>query len=112
MIDLDFAAFVNQLLVDHPASVTRWCSTVARNKAVGGAPNSGHLSGKAVDLVFDSAAELRDAAKVAFALGFMGIEVDLTNNHLHLDALPRIWRVVHRGKGVESPLDAWLTAEI
>lgn len=112
MIDLDFAAFVNQLLADHPASVTRWCSTVAHNKAVGGAPNSGHLSGKAVDLIFDSAQELRLAASAAFGLGFMGIEVDLTNNHVHLDVLPRVWRVVHHGKGVEGPLDAWLTAEI
>jgi hypothetical protein len=111
-IDLEFAEQVNALLIDHPASITRWVSTVAHNKAVGGAPNSGHLYGRAVDLVFDSAEEFIAGARRAFELGFQGIEADVTNRHLHVDALPRIWRVVHRGPGQESPLDAWLTGEV
>ena len=108
-IDLVFAAKVNDLLIDHPASVTRWVSTPEHNAAVGGAPNSGHLTGNAVDLVFDSWAELQAGAKRATELGFHGIEADVTNQHLHLDMLDRIWRVVHHGPNQESPLLDWLT---
>jgi uncharacterized protein YcbK (DUF882 family) len=112
IIDPDFISQVNELLAINPASVTRLVSTPAHNASVGGAPNSGHLDGKAVDLVFDSLEELKQGAKTAFGLGFMGIEVDVTNNHLHLDVKPRTWHVVHHGPGLDTPLDAWLTAEV
>ncbi len=111
-IDLAFIEHVNELLEEHPASITRLISTTARNKSVGGALNSGHLYGKAVDLVFDSPEEFRAAARFAYQLGFQGIEADLTNNHLHVDDMPRVWRVVHRGPGNDTPLDHWLTQEV
>lgn len=113
MFDPTFVDHLNTFLDQYPGSVTRLCSTVAHNKAVGGAPNSGHLAPcVAADLVYDTAEQLQAAAKGAFQAGFMGIEVDLTNNHLHLDEKPRLWRVVHRGPGQDTPLDQWLTAEV
>lgn len=101
---------LNHFLVDHPASDTRWFSTPARNQAIGGAPDSAHLlaHGNAVDLVFDSDLELMAGAAYAQTCGFSGIELDLTNKHLHLDTKPRFWHVVHHGPGQESPLDEWL----
>lgn len=110
MMDPDFFAKLNRFLADHPASDTRWFSTTARNAAVGGAKNSAHLleNGNAIDLVFDSDLELMSGAANAHTYGFTGIELDLTNKHLHLDTKPRLWRVVHHSKGVETPLEDWI----
>jgi len=112
ILDLDFVAHLNDLLIDHPASITRFISTPLHNASVGGAPNSGHLAGKAVDLVFDNRQDFILAARRAYEIGFPGIEADVTNSHLHLDWMPRVWRVVHKGPGIESPLDSWLTGEV
>jgi len=117
IIDIPFFSQVLILTEQHPNSLTRLWSTPARNKAVGGAPESGHVLDAthvchAVDLVFDTAAGLRAAAQTAVAMGFQGVEVDLTNMHLHLDAKPRIWRVVHRGPKQETPLAEWLSQEV
>lgn len=111
-MDPDFFAKLNRFLANHPASDTRWFSTPARNAMVGGAKNSAHLleNGNAIDLVFDSDLELLDGAANAHHYGFTGIELDLTNKHLHLDTKPRLWRVVHHGVGQETPLDEWLKA--
>lgn len=112
MLDFDFLAKLDKFITDHPASVTSWFRTVARNKskAVGGAPESAHLLkyGNAIDLVFDTDLELRSAAAHAHHYGFSGIELDLSNKHLHLDTKPRFWRVVHHGKHNEEPLEDWL----
>ena len=110
MIDLDFIAKLNRFLTDHPASVTRLVSTVNRNRAVGGGANSGHLfrNGNAVDLIFDSDEELYDGAAAAKNYGFSGIELDMTNYHLHLDTKPRQWMVVHYGKNDDRPLEEWI----
>lgn len=117
VIDIQFFSQVLILTEQHPNSLTRLWSTPAHNQAVGGAKESGHVQDgthtcHAVDLVFDTAAELRAAAQTAVAMGFQGVEVDLTNMHLHLDAKPRIWRVVHRGPKQESPLTDWLKTEV
>jgi len=110
MIDLDFITKLNTFLAAHPASSTRWFSTAKRNKSVGGAPESAHLLkyNNAIDLVFDSDLELIDAAANAHHFGFTGIELDLSNKHLHLDTKPRFWQVVHHSKDNEEPLDVWL----
>lgn len=110
MMDPDFFAKLNRFLANHPASDTRWFSTPAYNAAIGGAKNSAHLleNGNGIDLVFDSDLELMDAAANAHHYGFTGIELDLTNKHLHLDTKARLWRVVHHGKDDETPLDDWI----
>lgn len=85
-ISLALIEKVNSLLAVYPASVTRVCTTPYRNEAiVKGAQASKHLTGEAVDLVFDQASQLLHAAIYAESLGFGGIEIDYSNNHLHVD---------------------------
>jgi hypothetical protein len=116
-IDVTFFAKLVTFSQEYPNSLTRLWTTPARNKLVGGAPSSGHLADEthtchAADLVFDTPAQLKAGARGAIEAGFQGIEVDLTNNHLHLDDKPRIWRVVHRGPKQETPLADWLGVEV
>lgn len=98
--------FLNTLPADF--SVTRWRSTSLRNAAVGGAPGSKHLSGDAVDLVCDSDEALLICARFAFQKNVPGIELDMTNKHLHLDMGPRLWRTIRTASG-DHPLTTILT---
>lgn len=93
-INSAFFARVNDFLAIYPASIDSWYRTPARNKAIGGAPNSYHVLGLAVDLIFDSLEDLFRGAYGARDMGFQGIEVDLTNKHLHLDGREKSWHVV------------------
>lgn len=101
---------LNSFLALYPASVTRLCTTPYRNEAiVKGAPSSKHLTGEAVDLVFDQTSTLLHAAQYAKQLGFGGIEVDYNNNHLHLDIREGTpWHEV-RLAGKKYTLDQYLT---
>ena len=114
MIDLDFIAKLNRFLTDHPGSITSLTRTDFRNSQIGGAPESAHRFkyGNAVDLVFDSVSDLYHAAAASKSFGFTGIELDLTNFHLHLDTKPRVWMVVHRGPHQEEPLEQWLNIHL
>lgn len=115
MIDLDLIEKLNLLFDRAPFSITRMISTPMRNRQVGGSAHSWHLDLScdpayarpcgAADLVFDGAEEMHKAVPYAQALGFGGIEMDLTNNHLHLDVRPmdKKWWVVKTDQG-ESPL--------
>ena len=88
---------VNTLCAACPASWESGDRTPQHNASVGGAPESYHTKGLALDLIYDSFNELLSAAYMAITLKFWGIEVDLTNNHLHVDGRPESeqWRVVH-----------------
>lgn len=101
---------LNALLALYPASVTRLCTTPYRNEAiVKGAKASKHLTGEAADLVFDQASTLLPAAKYAESLGFGGIEVDYTNNHLHVDIRNApFWHIVKLA-GKQYTLKDYLT---
>jgi len=114
MIDLAFVSMLNELLEQCPGSIDCLARTEAHNHAVGGAPHSGHVVEPCVaaDLVFDSPAALIAAARCALALGFMGVELDLSNHHLHVDELPRTWRVVHWGHGQDTALEAYLAMHL
>lgn len=105
MINLTLIAKLNLLLVRFPASIDSLVRTAAHNQAVGGAPNSAHVQGAAADLLFDDPSLLIPAGQFAITLGFNGVEVDLTNNHLHVDVMPREWHVVKTWHA-ESPLTA------
>lgn len=108
-ISLELIDKLNQLLALYPASVTRLCTTPYRNEAiVKGAKSSKHLTGEAVDLVFDQTSTLLPAARYAVTLGFGGIEVDYSNNHLHLDIREVLWHEV-RLAGKKYTLKEYLT---
>jgi uncharacterized protein YcbK (DUF882 family) len=107
---------ISQELVDvlnsmpTPFSVVSLTRTPGRNAKVGGSPGSAHLSGKAADLVYDTRADLIAGAQQALDAGAPGIELDLSNLHLHVDVKPRIWRVVTADGGkTEEPLGPWLS---
>ncbi len=50
-----FAEHVFDYCLAFSGSVTSWCRSIARNAAVGGVANSQHLTGLAVDVVYDGA---------------------------------------------------------
>ena len=82
------------------------------NASVGGAKMSRHCEGKAIDISLVDSGKLLLAAKYAVSLGVPGVELDLSNKHLHLDMGPRIWHVMCNGKGSkrkETPLEQVLT---
>ena len=110
MFDHDFLAKLEKFVAAHPASTHRWFSTPTHNKSIGGAKDSAHLIqySNAIDLSFDSDLQLIAAAAVAHTYGFSGIELDLSNKHLHLDTKPRLWRVVHHADKSETPLEEWI----
>lgn len=112
-MNLDFVKKVNDFIYIYPASWESGDRTISRNEKIGGAKGSYHLKGLAIDLVYDSLQELWLAAQAASSdtWGFGGVEVDLTNLHLHLDLRPleKKWHVV---KGLDkqySPLTNYLT---
>lgn len=111
MFDYTFLRTLDAFITAYPASLVRWFSTDEHNRLVKGAPNSAHLlkpgKANAVDLIYDSKEQLYKAAWSASAYGFTGIELDLTNLHLHLDTMDRghLWHVAHHAPGIESPLD-------
>ncbi len=80
-----------------PCSLVGGFRTVPRNIQVGGASNSFHLYAMAADLVFDTPRELHLGAEKAMEF-FGGVELDLKNNHLHVDGRPMVrpWHVVHK----------------
>lgn len=100
---------VNSLLDMGKASIDSWIRTDSRNGIVGGAAHSQHLSGNAVDLIYDSRMELIEASKKAIMVGFTGIEVDFRNMHLHVDLREGVrWWVVINLKGETMPLETFL----
>lgn len=105
VISSELIAKLNQLFLKYPASIDSLTRTPAHNASVGGAPQSGHVTGEAADLLYDSPALLHQAAIAAIQLGFTGVELDLTNNHLHVDVMARTWHVVHTVHG-DMPLGA------
>jgi Peptidase M15 len=113
MIDPILIEKLNQLKAVYPCSTLSLDRTPHRNASVGGAQASWHLTttpggAKAVDLVFDTQAELLPAAILARTLGFGGIELDYRNLHLHLDMRPTIWHVVCSTDKTET-LNEYLT---
>lgn len=103
---------VNELCRVCPGSWESGDRTPHHNVSVGGKSASYHLKGLAQDLIYDSVIELVDAAREALRLGFQGIEMDLTNNHLHVDGRISPWQVVrHMQEGVirEEDLVTYLT---
>lgn len=80
-----------QLLRDNaaePLDITSGYRCPKRNAEIGGAPNSYHMKGMAVDIALDGADKARryKLVKLAFEAGFGGLEV--SDKHLHVDVRP------------------------
>ncbi len=114
MISLTLVPKLNQLYAQVPFSWERGISTPAHNAAEGGAKASYHLSlpdrpASAADLTFDSKDDLLKAVPLAQQL-FGGVELDLTNNHLHVDERTVPWHVVRVDKKTFIPWKEWVAA--
>jgi hypothetical protein len=77
-----FAERVALLLQRYPGSVTSWFRSPARNAQVGGVPNSWHLLGLAIDVVFDEETDTDRASGLALRLG---LEVHNEGDHYHFE---------------------------
>lgn len=85
----NFAATLDHLAITHGASITSTRRTAARNKAVGGRPDSLHMSGLAGDLVPD---DLRQAPAVVVHAQALGLEAFIEADHVHIETPPpRTW---------------------
>lgn len=72
-----------RLILDYPLIVTSGFRCVEHNKAVGGAQDSYHLDGKAVDLALHTSTDRFALVQAAFAAGFERIGV--YKRWIHLD---------------------------
>ena len=104
-MDLYFVEQINALCSICPASWESGDRTPRHNQSVGGAPSSWHVKGLAIDLIYDSQDELLTATRLAIERGFLGIEMDITNCHLHLDGRKIQWWVVKDSVGYHSLMD-------
>lgn len=115
MIHLELVKKVNELKNMFPCSTTRIDSTTQYNASIGGAKNSWHIdtrdhSACAIDLAFDDTNIMYQAAQYAYTQGWTGIEIDLTNNHLHLDLRTTpSWHVIKTKEKKYLPLPFPLT---
>lgn len=67
-----------------PFKITSGKRTYAENQRIGGAPNSSHLKGLAVDIAVPNDPQLR--AKICWALGYAGFPRVFTYTcHIHAD---------------------------
>lgn len=78
-----FVSAVNSLRREFAISCTGWGRTAARNKRVGGLPNSRHLDWLAIDIVRDRGVDKPALIRRARALG---LEVEDEPDHIHLEA--------------------------
>lgn len=77
-----FAFLINTLTTIYPASVTSWFRTEARNRDVGGSPDSLHQIGLAVDLIFQRES---DRASFTQAAKRLGLQCVFEGDHLHVE---------------------------
>lgn len=77
-----FALLVTFLLDRYPSSVTSWTRSPKHNENVGGKPESLHLKGLAVDIVFDDPTANDVAVNYAHELGLDAVN---ETNHVHVE---------------------------
>lgn len=79
---LNFWCLIVQVCVETGGSVTSWVRSDAHNREVGGVDGSRHLSGAAVDVVFD-----RPEGRVRAVERWQqaGLEVVLEESHVHVE---------------------------
>jgi uncharacterized protein YcbK (DUF882 family) len=84
----DFYGRVNRAGNGLPGTITSWWRTQKRNREVGGAKHSQHLSGLAVDIAIPAAYRLQAIER----LRAQGLVVIDEGDHLHAQRFPaRVW---------------------
>lgn len=78
---MTFAEKIAVLRARYYFSVTSWWRTEKRNRAVGGAANSQHLNGLAVDVVLD---DPKDQENFVADCAGLGLNVIVEGDHLHV----------------------------
>jgi len=76
-----FGNLVALVLLFADGSVTSWLRSKKHNEEVGGHPESLHLVGLAVDVVFDSHGQKMDGIHMAERLGLLAID---EGDHVHV----------------------------
>ena len=99
-IDPQLVALLDQLreLYGSPIKIDSGCRCEARNKAVGGEPNSAHLRGKAADIETSNSGARYMVTSDAFKVGFKRIGQYKTSTIVHVDidsTLPQFVMWVH-----------------
>lgn len=77
----DFAGKIDLLNKLFPLSITSWFRSKKRNAAVGGHPQSKHLSGFAIDVVLDDPKDKPQFLKTVNALGLGFLD---EGDHIHI----------------------------
>ncbi len=78
-----FSTKIVTLSIRHRMSVTSWIRSVSRNARVGGAANSRHMLGLAVDIVLDRDQDLEMFLSDCRRLGLRAID---EGDHIHVQA--------------------------
>lgn len=79
-----FAETMLRLRLQFKFSCSSWGRTPAHNKAVGGVPNSHHLTWTAMDCVLDD--PIHDSVKFVEAAHAAGLQADCSDkDHIHLE---------------------------
>lgn len=81
----NFYEKVVEVCIKHQCSITSWVRSPKHNAAVGGVPNSKHLTGQAVDAIVDGnyKAFIEDARS-------LGLKVIRESDHVHLENIDAI----------------------
>lgn len=83
---LHFVVRVHALCRKFDGSVSSWIRTAKRNQLVGGAPHSEHLSGFAMDVVWDDPPAI---AVVQTEAADLGLKVIRESDHDHIQPFER-----------------------
>ena len=106
MFDPAFYRKLCDFMLQAPCSLESGFRTAEHNRSVGGAARSAHLTGHAADLILDTHVNIVSVLHIASDMGFLGLEYNTIDKHLHLDWHPngRLWRVVIQDGQPNLPL--------
>ena len=93
----DPSGYISQFL-GSPVQITSGLRSPAKNAAVGGVPNSAHLSGQAFDFVLPNGMDSKTAASKLAASGIPFDQIEDGGDHVHISFAPKLRRQVIMGK--------------
>jgi uncharacterized protein YcbK (DUF882 family) len=82
----EFVSIIQPIIHVHNGSVTSWIRSVKHNAEVGGAVNSRHILGLAVDVVLDEMTEDKKAAFMKDCRRYSLVPLD-EGDHIHVQTV-------------------------